>query len=513
MLSMLRMFISISLSIAIAITVGVIMARNQKAEKLLYPIIDVLQSVPILGFFPFVLMLFVNLKPQWLGPELASIILIFTSQSWNLILGVYSSVKVIPQDIIDMSEVFGLSKAAKFFKIYIPFAMPSIARNLIISWAGGLFFLTASEVIILGSTQYTLTGIGTYIQMAANAGNFSDVILGIIVLIISSILTYVFIWNPFFETIAKGFSGYGTFEVFSSYLIYKPLSKIVSTFYNFIAEWAIDINSKFKRYAKIGFGIKRKEEKFFYYSIALLIAMAGLYLIWQYTKSSSISLSNFDLGKYLYTGFFGLFLTLARIIFILLGGTFVILAISYYLYDRRPIYKAIFTLLGEIMASVPAVLWWGIFDYLIRRGFPPIITMFIIFFQGSIWYVFFNVFLTGIGPFEKNLMEMANIYKIKGIYKFRYVFVPLLAPYLVSGLASGWGGAWNAAIIAEFAQIGGTTLAYFGIGYLISLSTYLGDETGLTFYVLFLSLFIVIINRTAWKMLYNYMKKKYHIID
>ncbi|HEW64424.1 ABC transporter permease subunit [Fervidicoccus fontis] len=512
-LSMLRMFLALFLSILVAYLAGIPMGSNEKVEKILYPIIDVLQSVPILGFFPLIILLFVNNLPGWLGPELASIFLIFTSQSWNLIIGVYSAVKVIPQEIIDMANIYKLSTVAKIFKIYIPYSKQALARNILISWAGGLFFLTASEVITLGSTNYELTGIGTYIQMAADSNNFSLVFIGTFILMITSVLIYVLFLNPFFNSTAG--EGKESFKGLSVDILYEKLTSFFSPLVSKIVDGLIIINGKIN--SKISLHTQSRNYKFIASFLLLaflsVIILFNIYSIIEIPKAIENYIAETFQASLILNGIEGLLISTARVVLVMMLGLIFLILISYYLYEKPTIYRSIFTLAGEVLASMPSILWWPIFLLLIERGFSPLLVSFFIIFQGSIWYIFFNVFLTGIGSIEKNLMEMSRIYKIRGIYKLFYIYIPMISPYLVAGLSAGWGGAWNADIVAEYASIGTNLITFFGIGYLISLSTYSGNMLALSTYVFLLVMFIIIVNRTVWAFMYSYIKKKYHVID
>ncbi|ADM27036.1 binding-protein-dependent transport systems inner membrane component [Ignisphaera aggregans DSM 17230] len=204
--SLLRLFSAYILSISVALVIGISMARSKVLEVILYPIIDVLQSIPVLGFFPAVLLFLVNIFPPPIGVEMASIILIFTGQVWNLILGVYSAIKSLPSDFILLSEVYSLNTASRILKIYIPAALFAIASNSVVSWAGGLFFLTACEIISFGNTEYRLRGIGTTIIELASKGDYIDMYIAIMLLLAISIFLYIFLWNPL-ANIAANISG------------------------------------------------------------------------------------------------------------------------------------------------------------------------------------------------------------------------------------------------------------------------------------------------------------------
>jgi len=507
-----RMFIAYLLSVASALLIGIPMGRSEKLEKVLYPIIDVLQSVPILGFFPFVITLTANVLPPPYGIELASILLIFTSQAWNMILGVYASVKFIPPYILDMAKIYRLNLVAKLTKIYIPASIPAISKNSIISWAGGLFFLVSSEIIALGSTNYALEGIGTYVQMALESGDMQAVSLGIIGVMFLSILTYILIWNPMYSATIEVSTGTEFVpKIDRPFKFFWRRLKIVA---GNISDFLIIVNANLSNKFLLKKPSFSKKAKLFTVIVTFTLLISYILVKFaEWLNRAQLEIWATGYSSLLIEATEGLLVSLLRITVVLIAGFFVVLAISYLLYEKTSIYRKGFVLSGEVLSSIPASLWWPIFISMISLGFPPeLVSMFIIF-QGAIWYIFFNIALTGVGQVEKNIMEMAKIYKIKGRYKFFNIYVPMLTPFVLSGASSAWGGAWNATIVAEYAILGNQIISLFGIGYLISEATYSGNSQALFLYILILTSFIVVLNRTLWAWLYSYAKKKYHIIE
>lgn len=504
--SALRLFAAYIISVIVALLVGIPMGRNEKVEKILYPIIDVLQSVPILGFFPLIIALFVKSLPSPFGLELASIFLIFTSQAWNMILGVYANVKFIPPYILEVSSVYRFNLLTKITKIYIPAAIPAIAKNSIISWAGGLFFLVSSEIITMGSTNYMLEGVGTYVQLAVDSGNFEEIALGILSVMILSVLVYLLVWNPFYAL---------TSMTVAENRFMPMIDRPFRIFWRFFSNLSKNLSDTFiiRVNNLLPHDRKAKYNKIFKIATMVLAILLIAYFVFTLIESVTISI-NFGRIPFLLTeAMKGISFSLLRVGAVLLASFLIVIYISYLLYEKRPIFRKSFVLFGEFLSSIPASLWWPMFILLIEKGFSPIFVSLFIIFQGSIWYIFFNIALTGVGPIERNLMEMAKIYRIKGRYKFFNIYVPMLTPYVLSGMSSAWGGAWNATIVAEYATLGSQLITFFGIGFLISQSTVAGDTSALAIYIITLTAFIVILNRTLWAWLYSYSRKRYHIIE
>jgi len=502
-----RLFAAYIFSVIAALLIGIPMGRNEKFEKIMYPLIDILQSVPILGFFPLIIYAFVQTLPLSVGLQLASIFLIFTSQAWNLILGVYASVKFIPSYILDVADVYRFNLLTRITKIYIPAAVPAIAKNSIISWAGGLFFLISSEIIVMGSTNYMLEGIGTYVQLGLDSGNLWQVAIGIISVLVLSMVTYIFIWNPFYVIALP--TGLGGEFVPKIDMPFKKawgfLAWSLGAFSDFLIKTA-GRSYKSKKATKKG----GKAAAISILSILLLIAAV---IIAGKVPKLGVNINRERLLPLSIQALEGISFSLVRVAAVLIGGFFVAVFVSYLLYERKALYRKLFVLSGELLSSIPASLWWPIFIVLLERGFPAVLVSLLIIFQGAIWYIFFNIALTGVGPVEHNLMEMAKIYRIKGRYKFLNIYVPMLTPYVLSGMSSAWGGAWNATIVAEYANLGSQLITFFGIGYLISNATVTGDSEALAVYIITLTAFIVVLNRTLWAWLYSYSRKKYHLIE
>ncbi|MEM0179505.1 MAG: ABC transporter permease subunit [Fervidicoccaceae archaeon] len=506
--SMLRMFLAYLLSVLVALAAGIAMGRNEKVEKILYPVIDVLQSVPILGFFPIVIDIMVRALPEQYGIQLASIFLIFTSQAWNLILGVYANVKFIPSYVLEVAKIYKLSFLARLLKIYIPASVPAIAKNSIISWAGGLFFLVSSEIITMGSTNYMLEGIGTYIQLGLEAGNAEQIALGILSIVILSIGVYVFIWNPFYSIVTQTSSEENVMPMIGA--PFRIFWRSSTKFWSSVSDALI---IRLAAISRKEYALSRKVRNWLKISLISILLIAAVFFMQRISGKITFSMSSEKISLVLISALEGVSISLLRVAIVLGIGTISVMFLSYLLYERKKLFRKLFILSGEFLSSVPASLWWPIFVALILRGFPPVLVSLFIIFQGAIWYIFFNIALTGIGPMEKNIMEMAKIYRIKGRYKFFRIFVPMLTPYVLSGMSSAWGGAWNATIVAEYAYLGTQVISFFGIGYLISSSTVSGDTTSLAIYVLTLTFLIVVFNRTFWAWLYSYGRKKYHVVD
>ncbi len=499
--SLFRLFTAYALSLAVAVVVGVLMARSRVAEAVLYPVIDVLQSIPVVGFFPVVLLVVIRSLPGPIGLELASIILIFTGQVWNMILGVYSSVKSISSDLEDMARAYGLNAVARVFKIYIPSALTELLRNTIVSWAGGLFFLTACEVISFGSTQYRLRGIGTFIVDASMRGDTLSIALGVLALTVTSLAVYIALWNPLVNLSIMRSGGEPETYPAVNFLVNR-LSRVGVVFEPFV-DWLIYISSRVNaRVLKV---------------VALLI-LAGSAATLTRTLSGMLHIPTVQSVNPLtlpwLNALTGLMWSLTRVSVVLLTSFISVALLSFYAYRRGRAVRHIIAISGEVLASIPAFLWWSIFSQAISIGWvSPLIVSLIIMYQGTIWYTFFNAPLSFSSEVEKRVYEMSVIYRIDPWRQFAKVFLPMNMPKLMAGLSSGWGGAWNSIIAAEYAVLGSTVVKFYGIGCELNEAVVAGNYAVAVFYTIFLSTFIVLMNRTLWRWLYNRVFMKFRVID
>ncbi|NAZ24722.1 MAG: ABC transporter permease subunit [Thermofilum sp.] len=478
--SLARMLVAYIISVLLALLVGSAMARNKLIEAVTLPILDILQSIPILGFFPVVLVFFVGNLPKPFGLEASAVFLIITSLVWNMIFGVYASIKSLDPSIFDMAQVYSFGPASKFFYIYTPASKSALLANTLVSWAGGWFFLTSAEVISLGEEEYKLKGIGTFILESFNSGDYSSFYMGVGGLILLILLTYIILWNP--ATVSLR-----TLPLLSIKIVYENLSTIVSKLWNLIEEVFIFIEKK----VTVPKFLSKVIELFFtvvifYY---LLNGFTGL-------LSSDIYDVALNFARELPTSFFHVSLIL--IISLLLS-----LGISYATYIGREM-GSIFTLSGELLASIPAIIWWPLLAQIaLASSLGPYLVSLIVLLQGAAWYLFFNIIIFGLSSIRREHEELAQIYKIKGWYFVRTVFLPSIFPAVASGLLSAWGGAWNATIVAEYVVLSGRTFDMGGVGALLNRYTVEGKTTEVALTALLLSLVIVIINKVVWSRIFS----------
>ncbi|MEM2617496.1 MAG: ABC transporter permease subunit, partial [Thermofilaceae archaeon] len=417
-LSTFRMFSAYLISLLISLTVGVWMARSRSVERVLMPILDVLQSIPILGFFPAALAFFVATLPPGLGQEAAAVFLIVTSQVWNMIFGVYTSVKSLEPGLFEMAKVYGLGRAATFFYICVPAARNSLIANSLVSWAGGWFFLTSSEVISMGEEEeHRLLGLGTFIMEAFARGDALSFQAGVATLIAVILATYLLLWNP----ACAGILGYQLPGVPAAYAVVRSaVSKLWTALSSAIMSLRVGVS--LPRYAGLAVA-------------AVLLAL----LLHAIAGASASSTPAHGVPSDVFDVVLGIPVSLARVAAIVSIGVAISLLAAYAVYASMRAGQLVI-LTGEMLASIPAVIWWPLLAGIaVGSSLGPHIVSAIVFLQGSAWYLFFNLLIYGVSSIRRELDEMAKVYRIRGWWFMRMIFAPMLMPSLAAGALSAWG--------------------------------------------------------------------------
>ncbi|MCP8308771.1 MAG: ABC transporter permease subunit [archaeon] len=531
--SLIRMLIAFLISLAFAITYGIIAAKKARAEKILIPILDILQSVPILGFFPAAVFFFIALfDGSWLGVEFAAIFLIFTSMAWNLTFAVYEQVSSIPKDIEEASESFGVKGWTKIRKLYIPATVPKLVYNSIMSWAAGWYFLVAAEIISLGSKTYILQGIGSFLATSAYKGDFGDAFLGLGALVTTILLIDIFVWRPL-EAYANRFkydyvsaiepSKEAAFPLsrLTSFLVRHPRplihtlsSKIVTIFSN---AFSMAGNFFARVYSKLIENII--VTKIFSYSIILVLFSAFAYgLALLILEQGSPFIESFEL-LFVKNGTAQLVFSIPSAIILSMARLFVayLIAVGWTLPVAIKISKSprLFSSLMPIFqtfASIPAVAFFPfIFVLFIGLPYGQEFASILLILTGMQWYLLFNL-IGGAKSIPSDIEEVAKTFNAKGGVYWRRFLLPSIYPSLVTGSITGWGGGWNALIVSEYIMFGGKIYSVLGIGALLDIAAYeLGNVALLLLCVFAMIIVIFTINRLVWRRLYRIVVGRYRI--
>ncbi len=511
MFSLLRIFLAYALSLIFTLVYGYVAAYNARAERFLIPLLDTLQSIPVLSFLPGVMLAMVALFPtRQFGIELGAILLIFTGQVWNMTFSFYSSLKSIPREMREVAEVYGWSWWQRFVQMELPYATIGLVWNSMMSVAGGWFFLMACEMFVLGDRDLRLAGLGSYLQTAANAGDTRAIVWGVATMVGVIVLTDQLIWRPVIAWAEKfKFEQVEAVESPHSYVLdFLRRSRIVPLV------------------AQVSFRPLRERMSLYFASRAATEsdeAASGNIRTW----ITRVVLVLFLLGiGYEFLKMTALLTTVTgpevRSIFLGAGATFLRVELTLVLaalwtipagviIGLNPRLSAIMQPIAQIAASVPATaLFPIILLLLIRVGGGLGIGSIVLLLLGTQWYILFNV-IAGATAIPTDLKEVCGIFQFGTIEKWRKLFLPAIFPYLVTGLVTASGGAWNASIVAEYFHFHGQTFSTVGLGAVISAATDSGSSRVLLAATLLMAALVVTINRFLWRRLYILAATKYKL--
>lgn len=511
-----RMLVAYGASLVFAVFVGVLAATSAQRQRLLMPLIDVLQSVPILGFFPTAIYWFVKAGGSTAGVEMAVIFLIFTCQSWNLVFAVFDAVKSIPNETLEAARGFGLGSLAVFRLVFLPAAFPRLVDNSILSWSNGWFFLMASEIIALGSMSYRVPGVGSFLQDTLDRGRWDLVIAAIGALLLLILLMDVLVWKPL-RSLAARFKFESTSRssdldtstgarILAHYRMgpsFAPLRKLLSAIYGV---W-VRIEDKLQPRSRTGI-LETREWKWGSSSILALFwgAVFGLIVVSVAALTRALTppwtVSPHEL-------FLALGASTLRILAAYLLSVAWILPLVYWAHRRGRILRRLQSA-AQIAASMPATAFFPLVILVLTRLFgTPEVASIVLLMTGMQWYLLFNV-IGGAMNTPSDIREASDALGVRGSLYARKIFLPGLFATFVTGSITAVGGGWNALIIAEYSKAASAPLKVFGIGRIMNEATFEhGDEKLLALCLLLLVSWIVLLNRVMWQPLYKWAEKKF----
>ncbi|MGC8565026.1 MAG: ABC transporter permease subunit [Thermoplasmata archaeon] len=494
-----RMLAAYILSLVFSILYGLYAATNKKAEKIMIPILDILQSIPILGFFPIALYLLILYLPTAIGVEIASIVLIFTSQAWNMAFGVYESILTIPNDIKDAANIFKIRGMRRFRILYLPAMIPRLVYNSMMSWAGGWYFLFAAEIISVGNTSYTIPGLGSFMWEMVESGRVEYGLLALATLIIIIVAMDILIWRPLTrasdkykyeslteEQIQKRF-------YLAKILDYMPSMDFILKFFKFRIGRSLK-GRHFRVFVKLW-----KYKRYLSYAALIIIFSFVGYAIGVTIRRGIVI--NIPISA-LYPVPEAILLSIGRLAVAYVLSLAWIIPVAIYIKSHRHAEKVLNPIF-EILASIPATALFPFFVLLlIKTPFGVNLASILLIMTGMQWYILFNV-LSGISSFPTDYDAVAKTFKFSKWQYIKKVLLPGIYPPLITGSITGWGGGWNALIVSEYILVNGVTYSVLGIGYLIDYATYVqGNVTLNIIYVIFMAITVVILNRLLWRRLY-----------
>jgi NitT/TauT family transport system permease protein len=508
-----RMAAAYVLALLFSLSYGSAAARNHTAERVLLPLLDILQSVPILSFLPVVLLSLSAVLPQRLAAELAAIVLIFTSQTWNMTYSFYQSMKTLPQELREAAAVFRFDPWLRFKVMELPFAAVGLIWNSMMSWSGGWFFLMAAEIFTVGDRDFRLPGLGAYLQTAANSGDIGAVVAGIATLVATIVLLDQLVWRPVLawadrfklETVA-GERGPGSwfFNLLSRSWI---LEQVGRRFWQPMAErWDARLRRRWRGpEAEAGDSRKGTRPR----PIAIALGLSALSLVLYGGLRAAAFLQALSAEEWRQVGS-GVVATLLRVGVSLGIAMLWTIPVGVAIGTNRRL-AAFLQPVIQVIASVPATALFPVILLVLLRAPGGLnLAAILLMLMGTQWYLLFNV-IAGASAIPQDLRYTTDLLQLSRRDRWRTLLLPALFPYLVTGGITASGGAWNASIVAEHVEFAGAAHATVGIGAVIARATVSGNYALLLAGTLALVITVVAINRTFWRWLYRQAEQRYRM--
>ena len=504
----LRMFAALAASLLFTFTYATAAAKSRRAGLILIPILDILQSVPILGFLSFTVVFFMSLFPgRVLGLELAAIFAVFTSQAWNMAFSFYQALTTLPADLVEVAASFRLTPWQRFWRLEVPFATPGLVWNTMLSMSGGWFFVVAAEAISVGNTTWKLPGIGSYVALALERRDLAAVGGAILAMLVVILAYDQLLFRPLVAWSARF-----RFETTAGATAEDP--------------WVLRLMRRTALLHRIGDGIG-----------ASAAAIGGLRLgwggarpvraarrlpawlgdgLWLVVLVGAIGIAGWKIQRFLgaelgwgdlaHAVLLGAY-TLTRVIVVLVVACAIWVPLGVWI-GLRPAWARRVQPVAQFLAAFPANLFFPLFVLaIVRFRLNTNIFLTPLMLLGTQWYVLFNV-VAGATAFPGDLREAAANFRVGGLLWWRRVILPGIFPYLITGLITAWGNAWNTAIVAEVASWGTTRLIAQGLGAYIARATDRGDMPRVLLGIVVMSGFVLLFNRLVWRPLYAHATRR-----
>ena len=507
--SLLRILVAYALSLAFTLVYGYIAAYNARAERFMIPLLDILQSIPVLSFLPGVMLAMVALFPRHeLGVELGAILLIFTGQVWNMAFSFYSSLKSIPREMREAAKIYQFNWYQRFTNVELPYSAIGLVWNSMMSVAGGWFFLMACEMFVLGDKDFRLPGLGSYLQTAASAGDTEAILWGVATMILVIVLMDQVVWRPVIawaekfkvEQVESANAPQSWFlDLIESS---RGLVKLRKRVFRPLKEWLA------LRFARQHHTVERDAPpsgwKIWLGRVIMAIAVCAVLSALVRATGMISQLSRAEFREVL-TGAFATFL---RVVAALLIGSLWTIPVGVAI-GFNPKLARVAQPLAQIAASVPATALFPIvLLLLIKIGGGLGLGSIVLLLLGTQWYILFNV-IAGAMAIPTDLREASTLFRFTSTQRWRTVILPGIFPYLITGLVTASGGAWNASIVAEYFRLKDQTYTTVGLGAVISRATDAGNFDLLLASTIVMALVVVTINRLVWRRMYRLAASRY----
>jgi NitT/TauT family transport system permease protein len=505
----LRMLIAMGVSLVFTFTYATLAAKSHRAGALLIPLLDILQSVPILGFISVTVVFFLSLAPgRVFGAELACIFALFTSQAWNMAFSFYQSLRTVPVELIEAGQVFRLNGWARFWRIEVPFAMPPLIWNMMMSMSGGWFFVVASEAISVGKINIALPGIGSYIALAIAHRDLAAIFWAIGAMLVVILIYDQLMFRPLVAWASR-------FRIDQEQSDEEPeswmltvirrarLFEIASVPVARLMHWTYRLAPPIRRASATTSPVVSRLANISWYAIVcIMVAFA----VWQIYLFSGATLPVSETLKALGLGI----LTLLRVLILIAIASAVWTPVGVII-GLNPRLAAIAQPIAQFLAAFPANLLFPVAVFVIATynlnaniWLSPLMVL------GTQWYILFNV-IAGASALPRELRDASTNLQVRGWLWWKKVALPGVFPYYVTGAITASGGSWNAAIVAEFVNWGDRHIQALGLGSYIAQATARGDFHRIVLGIAVMAALVTLVNRVFWRPLYWYAERKYRM--
>ncbi|MBW0446777.1 ABC transporter permease subunit [bacterium M00.F.Ca.ET.228.01.1.1] len=507
----LRMLAAMVASLIFTLVYGTLAAKSRRAGLVLVPILDILQSVPVLGYISFTVTFFLALFPgRVLGAELAAIFAIFTSQAWNMTFSFYQSLRTVPRDLDEVSRGFHLTSWQRFWKLEVPFSMPGLIWNMMMSMSGGWFFVVASEAITVGNRTITLPGIGAYLAQAITEKNLHAIGWVILAMTVVILAYDQFLFRPLVAWADK-------FRMENTSSGDAPESWLLDLIRRtrLIHRLLVPLGWMFARAARVPLRMPalqgprfqipqiQKSSRVGDIVWGALVLIGTVYVVYRVFIYVRTGVSLDEVGHVFLLGL----ITLLRVVLLIALASLIWVPVGV-LIGLRPALAEKIQPLAQFLAAFPANLLFPVFVIaIVRFNLNPDVWLSPLIVLGTQWYILFNV-IAGATSYPNDYREAARNFHIRGWQWWRQAMLPGIFPYYVTGAITASGGAWNASIVAEFVQWGDTKVVAHGLGAYIAQSTAAGDYPKIIVGIAVMSLFVTLFNRLLWRPMYAYAESR-----
>ncbi|KPW89231.1 MULTISPECIES: ABC transporter permease [Pseudomonas syringae group] len=508
----LRMFIALAASLVFTFVVATLAAKSRKAEQVIIPALDILQSVPVLGFLTFTVTFFMGLFPgRQMGVECAAIFAIFTSQAWNLAFSFYQSLRTVPSDLNEVTRQFGLSPLLRFTRLELPFAVPGLVWNMMMSMSGGWFFVVACEAISVGDTTVNLPGIGSWLALAIEQKNLAAIswAVGAMALVILAYDQLLFrpivAWADKFrfeQTASSKRPRSWMYSLLGRSRVAPMLGSILAAPCKclMLIDWRV-VSRLWN--VKLTPGVVRLLD-YLWLALVMAACLTGSVYLFRFIETS--------LGMSDLVTAFGLGLaTMVRVIVLIVIASLIWVPVGVWI-GLRPVWAERLQPIAQFMAAFPAnVLFPFAVIAIVGLHLNPDIWLSPLMVLGTQWYILFNV-IAGASALPTDLREAATIFNMRGWQWWRRVALPGVFPYYVTGALTASGGSWNASIVAEAVSWGDQHLEAAGLGSYIANATQAGDFPRVALGIVVMSIFVIAFNRLLWRPLYGFAERRLSLV-